>query len=389
MPNFIEIQKDSYNWFIKEGLAEVFRDISPIEDHGGKLKLIFGDFRLCYEDIKYTIDECKERDATYSVPLRVDVSLEHIDEDGNKPLVTVNSVYMGDLPLMNDTGSFVINGAERVIVSQLVRSPGIYYDITKDKAGKPLFTSQVIPNRGAWLEYETDSNDVFYVRVDRTRKVPVTCFLRALGVGTNEEILEMFGPEPKLLATFEKDPSDSRERGLLELYKKIRPGEPLSVDSADSLLRGMLFDVRRYDLAKVGRYKFNKKLNFRFRLAEQVLAEDVIDQTTGEVLAEAGTVLTRNSAEALQDAGVPYVYVKTEEHGEEKKVKILSNMMVDPNKYLPFDAAEAGITEKVYYPVLQEILAMGLEGEELMETVKQNLSRLVPKHVTPEDIFGH
>ncbi len=388
MPNFIEIQKDSYNWFIKEGLAEVFRDISPIEDHGGKLKLIFGDFRLCYEDIKYTIDECKERDATYSVPLRVDVSLEHIDEDGNKPLVTVNSVYMGDLPLMNDTGSFVINGAERVIVSQLVRSPGIYYDITKDKAGKPLFTSQVIPNRGAWLEYETDSNDVFYVRVDRTRKVPVTVFLRALGVGTNEEILEMFGPEPKLLATFEKDPSDSRERGLLELYKKIRPGEPLSVDSADSLLRGMLFDVRRYDLAKVGRYKFNKKLNFRFRLAEQVLAEDVIDQTTGEVLAEAGTVLTRNSAEALQDAGVPYVYVKTDEHGEEKKVKILSNMMVDPNKHLPFDAAEAGITEKVYYPVLQEILAMGLEGDELKETVKQNLSRLVPKHVTPEDIFA-
>ena len=388
MPNFIEIQKDSYNWFIKEGLAEVFRDISPIEDHGGKLKLIFGDFRLCYEDIKYTIDECKERDATYSVPLRVDVSLEHIDEDGNKPLVTVNSVYMGDLPLMNDTGSFVINGAERVIVSQLVRSPGIYYDITKDKAGKPLFTSQVIPNRGAWLEYETDSNDVFYVRVDRTRKVPVTVFLRALGVGTNEEILEMFGPEPKLLATFEKDPSDSRERGLLELYKKIRPGEPLSVDSADSLLRGMLFDVRRYDLAKVGRYKFNKKLNFRFRLAEQVLAEDVIDQTTGEVLAEAGTVLTRNSAEALQDAAVPYVYVKTDEHGEEKKVKILSNMMVDPNKYLPFDAAEAGITEKVYYPVLREILDMNLEGEELMETVKQNLSRLVPKHVTPEDIFA-
>lgn len=388
MPNFIEIQKDSYNWFIKEGLAEVFRDISPIEDHGGKLKLIFGDFRLCYEDIKYTIDECKERDATYSVPLRVDVSLEHIDEDGNKPLVTVNSVYMGDLPLMNDTGSFVINGAERVIVSQLVRSPGIYYDITKDKAGKPLFTSQVIPNRGAWLEYETDSNDVFYVRVDRTRKVPVTVFLRALGVGTNEEILEMFGPEPKLLATFEKDPSDSRERGLLELYKKIRPGEPLSVDSADSLLRGMLFDVRRYDLAKVGRYKFNKKLNFRFRLAEQVLAEDVIDQTTGEVLAEAGTVLTRNSAEALQDAGVPYVYVKTDEHGEEKKVKILSNMMVDPNKHLPFDAAEVGITEKVYYPVLQEILAMGLEGDELKEAVKQNLSRLVPKHVTPEDIFA-
>ena len=388
MPNFIEIQKDSYNWFIKEGLAEVFRDISPIEDHGGKLKLIFGDFRLCYEDIKYTIDECKERDATYSVPLRVDVSLEHIDEDGNKPLVTVNSVYMGDLPLMNDTGSFVINGAERVIVSQLVRSPGIYYDITKDKAGKPLFTSQVIPNRGAWLEYETDSNDVFYVRVDRTRKVPVTCFLRALGVGTNEEILEMFGPEPKLLATFEKDPSDSRERGLLELYKKIRPGEPLSVDSADSLLRGMLFDVRRYDLAKVGRYKFNKKLNFRFRLAEQVLAEDVIDQSTGEVLAEAGTVLTRNSAEALQDAGVPYVYVKTDEHGEEKKVKILSNMMVDPNKHLPFDAAEVGITEKVYYPVLQEILAMGLEGDELKEAVKQNLSRLVPKHVTTEDIFA-
>ena len=388
MPNFIEIQKDSYNWFIKEGLAEVFRDISPIEDHGGKLKLIFGDFRLCYEDIKYTIDECKERDATYSVPLRVDVSLEHIDEDGNKPLVTVNSVYMGDLPLMNDTGSFVINGAERVIVSQLVRSPGIYYDITKDKAGKPLFTSQVIPNRGAWLEYETDSNDVFYVRVDRTRKVPVTVFLRALGVGTNEEILEMFGPEPKLLATFEKDPSDSRERGLLELYKKIRPGEPLSVDSADSLLRGMLFDVRRYDLAKVGRYKFNKKLNFRFRLAEQVLADDVIDQTTGEVLAEAGTVLTRNSAEALQDAGVPYVYVKADEHGEEKKVKILSNMMVDPNRYLPFDAAEAGITEKVYYPVLQEILAMGLEGDELKEAVKQNQSRLVPKHVTPDDIFA-
>ena len=381
MPNLIEIQKDSYQWFLDEGLKEVFRDISPISDFAGHLSLEFVDFTLCKNDIKYTIEECKERDATYAAPLKVRVRLCNKDKDE----INEHEIFMGDLPLMTDTGSFVINGAERVIVSQLVRSPGIYYGIGHDKIGKELYTCTVIPNRGAWLEYETDSNDIFYVRVDRTRKVPVTVLIRALGYGTNAEIIDMFGEEPKLLASFTKDVSDNYEDGLLELYKKIRPGEPLSVDSAKSLLDSMFFDPRRYDLAKVGRYKFNKKLAFKNRLAGHTLAEDVVDQTTGEILAEAGTAVDKNLAEDIQNAGIPFVWIQ----GVERNEKILSNMMVDLSRYVNFDPAEAEVTELVYYPVLQNILAeFGGDEAELKAAVRRSVSELVPKHITKEDILA-
>ncbi len=381
MPNLIEIQKDSYHWFRDEGLKEVFRDISPISDFAGHLSLEFVDFTLCEDDIKYTIEECKERDTTYAAPLKVRVRLCNKDKDEIKE----HEIFMGDLPLMTDTGSFVINGAERVIVSQLVRSPGIYYGIGHDKIGKELYTCTVIPNRGAWLEYETDSNDIFYVRVDRTRKVPVTVLIRALGYGTNAEILDMFGEEPKLLASFGKDVSDSYEDGLLELYKKIRPGEPLSVDSAKSLLDSMFFDPRRYDLAKVGRYKFNKKLAFKNRITGHTLAEDVVDKSTGEILAEAGTALDKQMAEEIQNAGIPFVWIQ----GLERNEKVLSNMMVDLSGYVQFDPAEAGITELVYYPVLQNILAeFGDDQEELKSAIHRNVSELIPKHITKEDILA-
>ena len=381
MPNLIEIQKDSYQWFLDEGLKEVFRDISPISDFAGHLSLEFVDFTLCKNDIKYTIEECKERDATYAAPLKVRVRLCNKDKDE----INEHEIFMGDLPLMTDTGSFVINGAERVIVSQLVRSPGIYYGIGHDKIGKELYTCTVIPNRGAWLEYETDSNDIFYVRVDRTRKVPVTVLIRALGYGTNAEIIDMFGEEPKLLASFTKDVSDNYEDGLLELYKKIRPGEPLSVDSAKSLLDSMFFDPRRYDLAKVGRYKFNKKLAFKNRLAGHTLAEDVVDETTGEILAEAGTAVDKNLAEKIQNSGIPFVWIQ----GIERNEKILSNMMVDLSHYVSFDPAETEITELVYYPVLQNILAeFGDDEAELKTAIRRSVSDLVPKHITKEDILA-
>ena len=381
MPNLIEIQKDSYQWFLKEGLKEAFDDISPIADFAGHLSLEFVDFTLCKDDIKYTIEECKERDATYAAPLKVKVRLYNKDKDE----MNEHEIFMGDLPLMTDTGSFVINGAERVIVSQLVRSPGIYYGIGHDKVGKELYTCTVIPNRGAWLEYETDSNDVFYVRVDRTRKVPVTVLIRALGFGTNAEILELFGEEPKLLASFGKDTSDNYQDGLLELYKKIRPGEPLSVDSAESLLNSMFFDPRRYDLAKVGRYKFNKKLSFKYRLNGQVLAEDVVDTATGEILAEAGTKLDKESAMRIQNAAVPYVWVD----GPDRKQKVLSNMMVELSAYVPFDPEEVGVTELVYYPALASILEeAGTDGEALKEAVRRNIHDLIPKHITKEDILA-
>ena len=381
MPNLIEIQKDSYQWFLDEGLKEVFRDISPISDFAGHLSLEFVDFTLCKDDIKYTIEECKERDTTYAAPLKVRVRLCNKDKDE----INEHEIFMGDLPLMTDTGSFVINGAERVIVSQLVRSPGIYYGIGHDKIGKELYTCTVIPNRGASLEYETDSNDIFYVRVDRTRKVPVTVLIRALGYGTNAEILDVFGEEPKLLASFGKDVSASYEDGLLELYKKIRPGEPLSVDSAKSLLDSMFFDPRRYDLAKVGRYKFNKKLAFKNRLAGHTLAEDVVDKTTGEILAEAGTALDKELAEAIQNAAVPYVWIQ----GLERNEKILSNMMVDLRHYVDFEPSEVEISELVYYPVLENILAeSGDDEEKLKDAIRRNLSELVPKHITKEDIFA-
>ena len=383
IPNLIAIQKDSYQWFLGDGLREVFDDISPIVDFSGNLELRFGKFRLCPDEIKHTIEECKERDATYSAPLKVEVRLHNKETDTIKE----HEIYIGDLPLMTDTGSFVINGAERVIVSQLVRSPGIYFTIDHDKTGKELYSSQVIPNRGAWLEYETDSNDIFYVRVDRTRKIPVTVLIRALGWGSNEQILEIFGDEPKLLATIEKDVSNDYKSGLLELYKKIRPGEPLSTDSASSLIQGMFFDVRRYDLARVGRYKYNKKLHFRNRLNGHVLADDVVDASTGEIIAEAGTTCNRAIATQIQNAGVPYVYVDV----EGRRVKVLSNLMVDAGTYLDLTEEElesAGVNELVYYPVLMQIVEKNLEGEELMAELRVNIADLIPKHIMKEDILG-
>ena len=381
MPNLIEIQKDSYQWFLDEGLKEVFDDISPIADFAGHLSLEFVDFTLCKDDIKYTIEECKERDATYAAPLKVKVRLCNKDKDE----INEHEIFMGDLPLMTDTGSFVINGAERVIVSQLVRSPGIYYGIDHDKIGKELYSCTVIPNRGAWLEYETDSNDVFYVRVDRTRKVPVTVLIRALGYGTNAEIIDLFGEEPKLLASFTKDTSDNYQDGLLELYKKIRPGEPLSVDSAESLLNGMFFDPRRYDLAKVGRYKFNKKLHMKNRIVGQIPSEDIVDTSTGEILAEAGKAITKDQAIAIQNAAIPYVWIQTAERVE----KVLSNLMVDLSAYVSFDPEEVGITELVYYPVLKDILEKaGDDEEELKAELRRNVHELVPKCITKEDILA-
>ena len=387
MPNLIEVQKDSYQWFLDEGLKEVFADISPIADYSGQLSLEFVDFTLCKDDVKYTIPQCKERDATYAAPLKVKVRLYNKATDE----INEHEIFMGDLPLMTETGTFVINGAERVIVSQLVRSPGIYYAIGHDKVGKELYSCTVIPNRGAWLEYETDSNDVFYVRVDRTRKVPITVLIRALGVGTNQQIIDLFGEEPKIMASLGKDPSiterepnGSYEAGLLELYRKIRPGEPLTVESAESLISAMFFDPRRYDLAKVGRYKFNKKLALRNRIFGQILAEDVVDATTGEILAEAGAKVTRELADTIQNAAVPYVWVQT----ETRNVKVLSNMMVDIRGYIDIDPEELGITELVYYPVLAQILEENDSQEEIAEAIKRDINDLIPKHITREDIFA-
>ena len=383
MPNLIEVQKDSYQWFLDEGLKEVFDDISPITDYSGKLSLEFVDFTLCEKDVKYSIEECKERDATYAAPLKVRVRLHNKETDE----INEHEIFMGDLPLMTATGTFVINGAERVIVSQLVRSPGIYYGIAHDKLGKRLFSSTVIPNRGAWLEYETDSNDVFYVRVDRTRKVPITVLIRALGIGTNPEIVELFGEEPKIMASFEKDAATNYQEGLLELYKKIRPGEPLAVDSAESLITSMFFDPRRYDLAKVGRYKFNKKLMLRNRIAGHVLAEDAVSPITGEVIAEAGTKLTREMADAIQNAAIPYVWIDRPE--EERKVKVLSNMMVDLKSIVDIDPGEVGVTELVYYPVLSGLLEETAgDIDELKSAIKRDIHDLIPKHITKEDILA-
>ena len=383
MPNLIEVQKDSYQWFLDEGLKEVFEDISPIADYSGHLSLEFVDFTLCEDDVKYTIEECKERDATYAAPLKVRVRLHNKETDE----INEHEIFMGDLPLMTSTGTFVINGAERVIVSQLVRSPGIYYAIAHDKLGKKLYSSTVIPNRGAWLEYETDSNDVFCVRVDRTRKVPITVLIRALGIGTNPEIVELFGEEPKILASFEKDAATNYQEGLLELYKKIRPGEPLAVDSAESLITSMFFDPRRYDLAKVGRYKFNKKLALKNRITGQVLAEDVASAITGEVIAEAGTKITREIAEAIQNAAVPYVWIDKPE--EERSIKVLSNMMVDLDAIVDIDPKEVGVTELVYYPVLAGLLEETAgDIDELKDAIKRDIHDLIPKHITKEDILA-
>ena len=389
MPNLIEVQKDSYQWFLDEGLKEVFADISPIADYSGHLSLEFVDFTLCEDDVKYSIPECKQRDATYAAPLKVKVRLYNKEKEE----ISEHEIFMGDLPLMTETGTFVINGAERVIVSQLVRSPGIYYAISHDKVGKKLYACTVIPNRGAWLEYETDSNDVFYVRVDRTRKVPITVLIRALGVGTNQQIIDLFGEEPKIVASFgkdpcitEKEPQGSYENGLLELYKKIRPGEPLTVESAESLITAMFFDPRRYDLAKVGRYKFNKKLHFKNRINGHVLAEDVVDTTTGEILAEKGTEVTRELAETIQNAAVPYVWVQE----EERNVKVLSSMMVDIRTWVPelTNPREVGVTELVYYPILKQLMDENDNFEDLKEAIRKNIHDLIPKHITKDDIFA-
>ncbi len=383
MPNLIEVQKDSYNWFLDEGMKEVFDDISPISDYSGHLSLEFVDFTLCENDVKYTIEECKERDATYAAPLKVKVRLHNKETEE----INEHEIFMGDLPLMTSTGTFVINGAERVIVSQLVRSPGIYYAIAHDKLGKKLYSSTVIPNRGAWLEYETDSNDVFYVRVDRTRKVPITVLIRALGIGTNPEIVELFGEEPKIMASFDKDAATNYQEGLLELYKKIRPGEPLAVDSAESLIMSMFFDPRRYDLAKVGRYKFNKKLLFRNRIAGQILAEDVASAVTGEVIAEAGAKITRELADQIQNAAVPAVWISRPD--EERDIKVLSSMMVDLTSIVDIDPKEVGVTELVYYPVLAGLLEETAgDIDELKDAIRRDIHDLIPKHITKEDILA-
>ncbi|SHL47299.1 DNA-directed RNA polymerase subunit beta [Anaerocolumna jejuensis DSM 15929] len=380
MPNLIEVQKDSYQWFLDEGLKEVFDDISPIEDYSGHLSLEFVDFALCEDDVKYSIEECKERDATFAAPLKVKVRLHNKENDE----INEHDIFMGDLPLMTETGTFVINGAERVIVSQLVRSPGIYYSIGHDKIGKKLFSSTVIPNRGAWLEYETDSNDVFYVRVDRNRKVPITVLIRALGIGSNIEIQELFGEEPKILASITKDPSDNYQDGLLELYKKLRPGEPLSVESAESLINSMFFDPRRYDLAKVGRFKFNKKLSLKNRVLGCTLAEDVVNKETGEIMAEASTVITEALAIEIQNAAVRSIMVQA----EERNVKVLSSLMVDLNYYLDVDKKELGVTEEVYYPVLKSILEEFKDIEDIKTAIKRNINELIPKHITKDDIIA-
>ena len=383
MPNLIEVQKDSYQWFLDEGLKEVFDDISPISDYAGHFSLEFVDFTLCEDDVKYTIEECKERDATYAAPLKVRVRLYNRETDE----INEHEIFMGDLPLMTKTGTFVINGAERVIVSQLVRSPGIYYGIAHDKLGKELYSSTVIPNRGAWLEYETDSNDVFYVRVDRTRKVPITVLIRALGIGTNAEIIDLFGEEPKILASFGKDTAENYQEGLLELYKKIRPGEPLAVDSAESLITSMFFDPRRYDLAKVGRYKFNKKLALKNRIKGQKVAEDVVNELTGEIVAEKGTLITAEIADAIQNSGAPFVWVEGED--ESRNIKILSNMMVDLQAVVDIDPEEVGVTEQVYYPVLAGLLEESAgDVEELKSLIKRDIHDLIPKHITKEDILA-
>ena len=383
MPNLIEVQKDSYQWFLDEGLKEVFDDISPISDYAGHFSLEFVDFTLCEDDVKYTIEECKERDATYAAPLKVRVRLYNRETDE----INEHEIFMGDLPLMTKTGTFVINGAERVIVSQLVRSPGIYYGIAHDKLGKELYSSTVIPNRGAWLEYETDSNDVFYVRVDRTRKVPITVLIRALGIGTNAEIIDLFGEEPKILATFGKDTAENYQEGLLELYKKIRPGEPLAVDSAESLITSMFFDPRRYDLAKVGRYKFNKKLALKNRIKGRKVAEDVVNELTGEIVAEKGTLITAEIADAIQNSGAPFVWVEGED--ESRNIKILSNMMVDLQAVVDIDPEEVGVTEQVYYPVLAGLLEESAgDVEELKSLIKRDIHDLIPKHITKEDILA-
>ena len=385
MPNLIEVQKNSYKWLLTDGLREVFDDISTIVDYSGRYGLRFGKFTLEPKE-NHSIEVCKERDGTYSDALKVEVEL--VDMKEKKPINGKDKVFLGELPRMTDTGSFVINGAERVIVSQLVRSPGIYYSITHDKTGKELYASQVIPNRGAWLEYETDSNNIFYVKVDRNRKVPITVLIRALGVSLNKDIEDLFGDEPKLQASLAKDVSTNSDEGLLELYKKLRPGEPLLVENASNYITNMLFDAKRYDLAKVGRYKFNKKLAFRNRIVKHTLAEDVMDRSTGEIIGEKGTVVNVELADKIQNSAVPYVWIQ----GEDRNSKVLSNLMVDISTYLPeLNKEEVGITELVYYPKLMDVMELAngdYNSDEFKGVLREHINDLIPKHITREDIFA-
>ena len=384
MPNLIEVQKNSYRWFLEEGLKEVFRDMSAIADYSGNLVLEFIDYRLDDEP-KYTVAECKERDVTYAAPLHVRVRLLN-KETGE---VKESEVFMGDFPLMTESGTFVINGAERVIVSQLVRSPGVYYGMSYDTTGKKLFTSTVIPNRGAWLEYETDSSDVCYVRIDKNRKVPVTCLARAMGLSTDAQLLEFFGDDERLHATIQKDPTKNTEEALLEIYRKLRPGEPLTVENSQQHLEGLFFDPRRYDLSRVGRYKYNKKLGLSNRLSGHKLSRPIADPSTGELLAEAGEFIDRARAMELEDAGVSEAFVALDEHGEEREVKIVTNGMVDIRKYVDFDVTEYGIRERVCYRVLREILdSCGDDAEALKEALRTRAEELVPNHITVDDILA-
>jgi len=380
IPNLIEVQKNSYEWFLKEGLKEVFEEVSPITDYTGNLVLEFVDYRL-ENNPKYSVQECKDRDMNYSAPLRVRVRL--INKETGE--VKEQEVFMGDFPLMTERGTFIINGAERVVVSQLVRSPGVYYSEQTDKSGKKMYSTTIIPNRGAWLEYETDSSDVIYVRIDRTRKLPVTILLRALGYGTDSQLKEALGEDQQLLNTLEKDNTKTEEEALLEIYKRLRPGEPPTVDSAKQLLVSLFFDPKRYDLARVGRYKVNKKLALSARINGRVCARDVVDPSTGEILAEAGEKITREKAEMIQNAGVNQVEVLLD---DEKVVKIVGNNFVDAKHYLSFDPHEVGINEKVHYPVLKEILDQNLSERELKEALRANLNRLIPKHIIADDIVA-
>lgn len=380
MPNLIEVQKNSYQWFLDEGLREVLRDVSPITDYTGNLIMEFIDYSLDLDNIKYSIEECKERDATYSAPLKVKVRL--INKETGE--VKEQDIFMGDFPLMTETGTFVINGAERVIVSQLVRSPGVYYSMDRDKLGKKLYSTTVIPNRGAWLEYETDSNNVVYVRIDRTRKLPITVLLRALGYGTDAQLMQLFGEEEKLLATIQKDNTKSEEEGLLEVYKRLRPGEPPTVESASALLTGLFFDPKRYDLSKVGRYKFNKKLALAARIRNHIAAEDIVDGQTGEILVEKGQVITSEVAWQIQNSGVNVVNLDI----NGKTVKVIGNNTVDIQPYINFDAASVGINEKVRYDVLKEILNEYDNDEDIKRAVIENKDLLIPKTITIEDIVA-
>ncbi|WP_097028566.1 DNA-directed RNA polymerase subunit beta [Clostridium peptidivorans] len=380
MPNLIEVQLDSYQWFLKEGLEEVFDDINPIQDYTGNLNLEFIGYKLDMENTKYSVEECKERDATYAAPLKVSVRL--INKETGE--IKEQEVFMGDFPLMTEQGTFIINGAERVIVSQLVRSPGVYYNVALDKTGKPLFSATVIPNRGAWLEYETDSNDVIYVRIDKTRKLPISILARAMGFGTDSEIIDYFGEDERLKATIEKDNTKTKEEGLLEIYKRLRPGEPPTVDSAISLIESLFFDAKRYDLSRVGRYKFNRKLSLHLRIANQIAAEDIINPSTGEILVQKGEKIEREKALEIQNSGVNKVDI----HVDDKVVRVIGNHFVDIHKLIEFNIDDLNIKELVHYPTLKEILDNYSEESSIKDQIRKNIHRLIPKHIIRDDIYA-